>query len=98
MGRKSKYTPEFKAKVAIEAIKERETLSDLAVRFEVAPSKITAWKNEFLKNSQQAFINFESNNQKSEQEKARLYSKIGQLQVEVDFFAEAYKDAGLKRK
>lgn len=73
-------------------------MSDLAVKFEVTPSQITTWKNEFIKNSQQVFNHSKSNNKKSEQEKIRLCSKIDQLQVEVDYFSEAYKKAGLKKK
>jgi transposase-like protein len=48
MGRRSKYSSEFKAKVALEAIKEKETLAALAKRFDVSPSKITEWKDEFF--------------------------------------------------
>ena len=51
MGRRSKYSSEFKAKVALEAIKEKETLAALAKRFDISPSKITEWKDEFLKNA-----------------------------------------------
>lgn len=85
MGRRSKYSPEFKAKVAIEAIKERETLTELAKRFEICSSKIISWKEEFLKNSSKAFAKAESDDKKGQQETQRLYAKIGQLQTEVDF-------------
>ena len=49
MGKMSKFTPAFKAKVVIEAIQEKETLAELAKRYEVSPSKITEWKDELLK-------------------------------------------------
>ncbi len=39
-----KYSTRFKAKVAIEALKERETLSELVARFDVHPNQISQWK------------------------------------------------------
>ena len=98
MAKKKTYSAEFKAKVALEAIKERESLSDLAVRFEVMPTEISAWKNEFIQHAQQVFINHDSQKKESEHEKERLNSKVEQLQVDVDFLAKVYKAAGLKKR
>ena len=50
-GTRKKYDAKFKAKVALEAIKERETLNELAVKYEVSPIMISRWKNEFIENS-----------------------------------------------
>ena len=44
---RKKYDAKFKAKVAIEAIKERETLSELAAKYEVSPVMIIRWKEDF---------------------------------------------------
>jgi hypothetical protein len=51
MVRLSKFAPVFKVKVAIEGIKENETIESLAKRYELSPSKITEWEDEFLKNA-----------------------------------------------
>ena len=99
MGRMSKFTSAFKAKVAIEAIKEKETVAELAKRYEVTPGKIKEWKDEFLANAEQAFekpVNNEKEVKALKQEKERLLKKVGQLTLECDFFAEACEDAGLK--
>lgn len=99
MGRMSKFTSAFKAKVAIEAIKEKETVAELAKRYEVTPGKIKEWKDEFLANAEQAFekpVNNAKEVKALKQEKERLLKKVGQLTLECDFFADACEDAGLK--
>ena len=95
----SKFTPAFKAKVAIEAIQEKETLAELAKRYNVAPGKITEWKDELLKNAGQAFEKPSDDRRKIkklESDKERLERKVGQLTIDCDFFASACEDAGLK--
>ncbi|NGZ89259.1 transposase [Psychroflexus maritimus] len=50
-----KFTSEFKTKVALEALKERYSLSELAERFELHPNQISQWKQEFLEKSKDVF-------------------------------------------
>ena len=85
----------------MDALKERETLSELAKKYGVAPKQITSWKKEFLEKSDMVFNSEEKENKelkalKSERDK--LLKKVGQLTIEVDFFAEACEVAGLKRR
>ena len=99
MTRKRKFDSSFKAKVAVEAIKESRTLPDLAVEYGVSPSKIVQWKEELLANAEQAFEServSEAELRKVKAERDRLYKKVGQLTLECDFFAGACEDAGLK--
>lgn len=79
-----KFSASFKAKVAIEAIKEQSSLPELAAKFELHPTQISNWKREFLKNADLAFGS-KSEKEDSDSGTAPLYSKIGQLQVENDF-------------
>lgn len=90
-----KFSNEFKAKVAIEAIKERHSLSQLAERFELHPNQISKWKKEFLEN---ASASFEVTGKKDEQDIVdidSLYSKIGRLEIERDFLKKSLKKTGL---
>jgi len=85
MSRK-KFSPEFKAKVAIEALKGLQTVSELAAEFDVHPSQINQWKKQLLDNSKDAFSGKKDKDRAAlEQEKDRLYRQIGQLSVEVDW-------------
>lgn len=88
-----KLTAAFKAKVAIEALKERESLAELAKRFDVHPNMISKWKQQFLENSAKVFDKGLDPENKVDIEK--LYSKIGKLEVERDFLEKAYLKAGL---
>ena len=55
MGRKSTFDSKFKAKVALEALHEKETLQNLAKRYNLSPSKIESWKDELLQKSSLVF-------------------------------------------
>jgi transposase len=79
----------LKAKIALEALRERATVSDLAQRYQVHPNQIYAWKKQL---QDQATRAFESGNGEAtadrEREIERLHAKIGQLIVERDFLAK----------
>lgn len=83
-----KFSSDFKAKVVLEALKEKSTIEELAKKYELHPNQITLWKKEFLANASAAFES--SNNRESlkkdrDEEIVRLYAKIGQIQIENDF-------------
>jgi len=88
-----KFTGAFKAKVAIEALKERESLADLSKKFEVHATMISKWKQEFIENASVVFEKDPDPENKADIEK--LYSKIGKLEVEKDFLKKACLKAGL---
>lgn len=89
-----KFTAEFKAKVALEAIKEHQTLAELAKRYEVSPVMISRWKKDFLENMGRVFGGSNTPEETSV-DVDRLYAQIGQLKVENDFLKKSLKKAGL---
>ncbi|MCQ2344301.1 MAG: hypothetical protein MJ002_05180 [Paludibacteraceae bacterium] len=99
MGSPSKFDASYMAKVAIEALQEKETLQALAKKYGVAPSKIEEWKERLVQNSNNAFESDAGDKReinKLKETNAKLERKVGQLTLECDFFAEACEDAGLK--
>ena len=78
--------------MAIEAIKEDKTITEIASKYGVHPQLVREWKREFLKNASKVFeTQHEVKRLKSELEKA--YKKIGQLEVERDFLSDVLKRA-----
>lgn len=84
--RRKRYSAEFKARVALEAIREQKTVNEIASRYEVHPSQVTTWKKQALSELPQLFSDGRARAEKEEDElKAALYQQIGQLKVEVDW-------------
>lgn len=82
-----KFSPAFKTKVVLEALKERSTLSELSHKYEIHSNQIASWKREFLNKAEHAFKDSDGNKKEKELEKQRddLYRQIGQLKVENDW-------------
>jgi transposase-like protein len=80
------YNSQFKAKVALEAVRGRLTINEISKEFGVHPNQISKWKKQFLESLPQIFES-SKNAQTTENEElvGQLYQQIGQLKVELDW-------------
>lgn len=93
---RKKYDAKFKAKVAIEAIKERSTLNELSAKYEVSPVMISRWKKEFIENSAAAFEAPKMDEAALEKQRDQYLRKIGDLEMRLDFAKRVSKKLGIE--
>ena len=92
-----KHSAEFKARVALEAIKGIKTIQEIAKEYEIHPVQVSEWKKKMLEGASGVFGPGQTKKTEEEFDKERdkLHSKIGQLSVEVDFLRKKSKQLGL---
>jgi transposase len=80
----------FKAKVALAAVKEDRTISELADQYQIHPNQITTWKKQLMQNAEDAFKKGPSKKEDEEEGQIKeLHAKIGKLAMEKDFLSKA---------
>jgi transposase len=90
MTKRKNHSPEFKARVALDAIREEMALAELPKKYDVHPTQNGTWKRAAIENMATAFTRRGSApEQVNAAELDKLHSKIGQLVVERDFLADA---------
>ena len=94
-GKRRKFSAAFKAKVAIEVLKERESLAELSKRFEVHANMISKWKQDFLENSSAVFEKEKDNENDQSIDTEKLYARIGKLELEKEFLKKSLNKLGL---
>jgi len=87
MEKRRHFTPEEKAKIVIEVLREEKTLNEIAAEYEIHPNLLSRWKTEFINNAGRVFSKeideVEKVKQSYEKEKDELLKQIGQLSYEV---------------
>jgi putative transposase len=84
--KRTQHSAQFKAKVALEALKGQSTVNELASRYGVHPAQITRWKQQLEVGVDEIFSRGQPKRAREEEAlRARLYQEIGQLKVELDW-------------
>ena len=100
MNRKAKrrrHEPAFKARVALEALKDIHSVQQIAQQYEVHPVQVSEWKKTMTHGADSLFESGRSGDAAAEfeRERAELHAKIGQLSMEVDFLRKKSRQLGL---
>ena len=90
-----KFGADFKARVALEAIKGQRTVQEIASHYGVHPNQVTTWKRQAIEGLPEVFADHRlRENESDEALKGALYQQIGQLQMELDWLKQK---SGLSR-
>ena len=97
MEKRRNFTPEEKAKIVIEVLREEKTLNEIAAEYEIHPNQLSRWKTEFISNAGRVFSKetdeVEKVKQAYEKEKDELLKQIGQLSYEVNWLKKNLADS-----
>jgi transposase-like protein len=85
-----KFTATFKTQVVLEALRERQTLSELAQKFDLHQNQITAWKKEFLDKAEQVFDRKKDDSWQKEQEREDMLKQIGEMKMENEWMKKKF--------
>ena len=97
--KRKQYNAHFKAKVALDAVREAKTTSELSSQYEIHPTMINNWKRQLLNKASSLFEPEQKKDKKSKDQQAQiddLYRQIGKLTVERDFLERKSEQLGLR--
>lgn len=93
--KRREFTAEFKAKICIEVLKEEETVSEIASKYNIHPNQLHNWKNEFLANIHNVFKSKKDKKKEEGPTKDDLLKKIGEIEMENDWIKKKLKSVGM---
>lgn len=79
------FSKEFKSKVVLESLKEKDTIEVLAKKYELLPTQISSWKAEAIRNMSQVFSKEKEESKDKNISTEKLYARIGELSLENEF-------------
>ena len=83
--KRKKYPKEFKARVAMEALKGEKSIAQISSEYEIHGAMVTKWKKQLTDNISDIFIRKNERDPSAEQQLDSLYKQIGRQQVEIDW-------------
>ncbi|WP_435988433.1 transposase [Sulfitobacter sp. SH24] len=97
MAKRRKFTGQFKAKVALEALRGDRTIQEIAAKHQVHPNQVSTWKRQAVEGMADVFSRGGKPEDQTEAEVKELHVKIGRLAVENEFLSEGLKRRALRR-
>jgi transposase len=91
MAKRRNFTDQFKAKVALEALRGDKTIQEIAARHQVHPNQVSTWKRQAVEGLADVFAKGDKLTGPTESEIKELHAKIGRLAVEKDFLSQGLK-------
>jgi len=91
MGKRRKFTDQFKAKIALEALRGDKTIQEIAAKHQVHPNQVSQWKRQAMEGMADVFARGGKSDKVSDAEVKELHAKIRRLAVENDFLAQGLK-------
>ena len=83
------HSPQFKAKVAVEALQGEKTVHEIAAKYQVHPTQVTQWRRQLIEQAADVFAGKPAGAEDSAPDREALLAKIGSLTVERDFLSRA---------
>ena len=86
-------SPEFKTKVALEAIRGLTTVNEIAAKYQIHPNQVTRWKKQATENMPSLFADGRAKVKKDESAETidRLYREVGQLQCDLSWLKKKHQ-------
>ena len=98
------YADEFKTKVVLEILREEQSISEIGSKYQIAPSTLRGWKEQFLQNASLAFnpnkglCEYKDRIRELNKEKEALYKELGKVTAQLSWAKKKSEEVGLSIK
>ena len=86
------FTPEFKAKIALEALKERKSQREISEEYDIHSARVCEWRKDLLEKAKDLFVPKSQKGDEDSKEKiSKLYQQIGELTFELEWLKKKFQ-------